>query len=179
MEFFTNITSSDEMVKLYRKLALQHHPDRGGDTQTMQRLNAEFEKLMKSQVWTERKQHENRRRAEAQAEGREWKGQTMSQAEVEAISLKLYLALVQVGHLSGLEFEICGDWLWASGDTRPHKDALKAAGFWWSNQKSRWYVQGSKSHSRGSWEMERIRNAYGSSKVGAANARLGAAGSQD
>ncbi len=30
----------DEIKAAYRRLAMRHHPDRGGDTQTLQRLNA-------------------------------------------------------------------------------------------------------------------------------------------
>lgn len=32
--------------KRYRELAMQHHPDRGGDTQTLQAINQAFAKLM-------------------------------------------------------------------------------------------------------------------------------------
>ncbi len=31
---------ADEIKRRYRKLAMQHHPDRGGDTAKLQRLNA-------------------------------------------------------------------------------------------------------------------------------------------
>lgn len=45
MKYFNNITSLDELKKAYRRLAMKHHPDRGGDTATMQAINAEFETL--------------------------------------------------------------------------------------------------------------------------------------
>ena len=45
MAYFQNIHSMADLKKEYRCLALQHHPDKGGDTAIMQRVNTEFEKL--------------------------------------------------------------------------------------------------------------------------------------
>lgn len=45
MTYFQNINSLAELKKNYRILALQHHPDKGGSTETMQQINLEFEKL--------------------------------------------------------------------------------------------------------------------------------------
>jgi len=163
--FFRNVSSADDTIKLYRKLAMENHPDKGGDTATMQTINAEFDYVLKSKLWTDRKKHETNRQSEARAEGREWKGQVMTVAEVQAVGQKLYDALIQVAHLDDLIFEVCGDWLWVNGETKTYKDALKKAGFWWSSPKAAWYVQGSKSHSRGGYTMEQIRDAYGSTKV--------------
>lgn len=49
MNFLQHIQSLAELKKEYRRQALLHHPDRGGSTDMMQRLNAEFVKLY--QVW--------------------------------------------------------------------------------------------------------------------------------
>ncbi len=38
MAYFQNIHSLAELKKEYRRLALQHHPDKGGDTAIMQHL---------------------------------------------------------------------------------------------------------------------------------------------
>ena len=35
----------DELKSQYRKLAMLHHPDRGGDTATMQAINNEHDEL--------------------------------------------------------------------------------------------------------------------------------------
>ena len=45
MKYFNNIHSLDELKKEFRRLAMLNHPDRGGDTATMQAINAEFEML--------------------------------------------------------------------------------------------------------------------------------------
>ena len=49
MAYFHNIHSLADLKKEYRRLALQHHPDKGGDTAIMQQVNTEFERLFK--VW--------------------------------------------------------------------------------------------------------------------------------
>jgi len=54
--------------------------------------------------------------------------------------------------------------VWVSGDTRNHKDALKAAGFRWAPQKTMWYFRPDNwtSASRGGFDMDAIRSKYGS-----------------
>ncbi len=43
MTYFQNVHSLADLKKEYRRLALQHHPDKGGDTAVMQQVNIEFE----------------------------------------------------------------------------------------------------------------------------------------
>ena len=43
MKFFANCATLDELKKEYRRLAMIHHPDHGGDTATMQAINAEYD----------------------------------------------------------------------------------------------------------------------------------------
>lgn len=45
MKFFKNIQSLEELKKEYKKLARVHHPDMGGKTEDMQKLNNEFDAL--------------------------------------------------------------------------------------------------------------------------------------
>ena len=52
MTYFQNIHSLADLKKEYRRLALQHHPDKGGDTAIMQQVNTEFERLF--EVWKDR-----------------------------------------------------------------------------------------------------------------------------
>jgi curved DNA-binding protein CbpA len=66
--------------------------------------------------------------------------------------------------LSGLVIEICGSWVWVSGDTFPHKAILKENGFKYAGKKKSWHFrpEGWKSSSRGKTTMDDIRNKYGS-----------------
>ena len=72
-------------------------------------------------------------------------------------------ALSAIADLS-LDVEVCGAWVWITGDTKTHKEALKAAGFKWANQKKAWYYRpaGYKSRNRSGFSLDDIRNKYGS-----------------
>ena len=48
MAYFHNIHSLADLKKEYRRLALQHHPDKGGDTAIMQQVNTEFGRLFEA-----------------------------------------------------------------------------------------------------------------------------------
>jgi len=55
MSFFQPGLSHDELKKAYRELVKKHHPDVGGDTATMQRINEEYDKYFEvsaKSVWT-------------------------------------------------------------------------------------------------------------------------------
>lgn len=52
MKYFNNIHSLTELKKQYRALAIANHPDKGGDTETMQEINAEFDALFA--IWKNR-----------------------------------------------------------------------------------------------------------------------------
>lgn len=45
MKYFANIKTLDELKAAYRRLSMQRHPDCGGDTATMQEINAEHDEL--------------------------------------------------------------------------------------------------------------------------------------
>ncbi len=66
-----------------------------------------------------------------------------------------------------LTIEICGNWVWLHGDTRPHKDILKTSGFKWAPKKKLWYWRPAeyRSFSRGKFSMNEIREKHGSQRV--------------
>jgi hypothetical protein len=45
MTYFKNVENLDYLKSEYRRLALEHHPDKGGNVETMQEINAEFETM--------------------------------------------------------------------------------------------------------------------------------------
>lgn len=70
-------------------------------------------------------------------------------------------------HMEGIEIDVCGSWVWVTGDTRPHKEELKALSFRWSSNKSAWYFHrdGYKKRSKKSLTLDEIRGYYGSEKI--------------
>lgn len=144
--YFTKCNSLDELKAEYRRLVKVHHPDHGGDTATMQAINAEY---------TERFQI---LKDEHNATADEFHKTTEAPEEF----IDIIEALLK---LDGLEVELCGSWLWIGGNTRENKDALKAAGCRWSNNKKLWYwrhEEDGRSWSRGKKTMSQIRSKYGS-----------------
>ena len=65
----------------------------------------------------------------------------------------------------GLTIEICGSWIWVSGDTFPHRAVLKEAGYRWAPTKKMWSFGERKSYSRGGYDMDTIRAKHGSVSV--------------
>lgn len=66
--YFVNCRNLDELKKAYKAAAMKNHPDMGGDTATMQAINAEysarFEVLKRSQ--NEQAAEDTARRAAAE-----------------------------------------------------------------------------------------------------------------
>lgn len=146
MKYFVNVNTLDELKAQYRRLAMKHHPDRGGDLETMKAINEEHDRLFD----VLKKQHN------ANADEHH---QTTETAEEFRNILDVLL------NLHGLEVELCGSWLWIGGNTREHKEALKAAGCRWSNNKKLWYwrhPEATNSYHRGTKSISQIRNKYGS-----------------
>ena len=66
--------------------------------------------------------------------------------------------------------EVCGSWIWISGDTKPCKDNLKRIGCRWSSKKKQWYWRPPGAgrpwfRSSNEYSMEEIRNEYGSTQI--------------
>jgi len=70
-------------------------------------------------------------------------------------------------NLSGVNIEICGARVWLTGNTKQHKDAIKEAGYKWARKKQAWYFRPSdyKSRNKRSWDMDKIRDKYGSIEI--------------
>ena len=149
--YFTNVTTLDQLKAEYRRLAMANHPDHGGDTATMQRINEEY-----------RARFEELKKAH-NAKADEFHQTTEAPQEfIDIISALL--------KLDGLTVELCGCWLWISGDTRKHKDALKAMGCQWCSTKKVWswhHAEDGRSYYRGKKSMNDIRFKYGSQVFGA------------
>lgn len=77
----------------------------------------------------------------------------------------LNAAINAVIGLTDIVIEVCGAWVWLTGDTKAHKEAIKAAGYWWACKKSAWYFRPPDHKSRNKGDLEKIRDTYGSASV--------------
>lgn len=145
-QYFENVKTLDELKKQYRRLAMKYHPDMGGSTEAMQQINAEHDALFEML----KKRHN--------ASADEYHQTTETAAEFRDIIDFLM-------KFDDLEVELVGSWVWCGGNTKPHKDELKAAGFRWSQNKARWYwhhPEAGHKWRRGKATMDEIRRKYGS-----------------
>ena len=63
--------------------------------------------------------------------------------------------------------EIVGNWIWVTGNTKPHKEALKGSGFWYASKKKAWYFKPADyvAKSRKHYSLNEIKAKYGSTKI--------------
>lgn len=135
--FFKNVNSVEEAKKAYRKLAKDNHPDRGGDTETMKKINIEYEHIMK---------HFD-----------------VSANESEAFKS----IIDQLNKFEGITIEIIGTWVWVYGTTFPIKSELKEMSFKYSKNKTAWYWHDGEyygSHKK-KFSMDEIRDLHKSKVV--------------
>lgn len=143
--YFKDCKTLDEAKKLYYQLAMKMHPDKGGSTEEFQELQHQFENFQP--------------------------GEEKFKGEKEKWNAKEFSHIIeQLINIPDIEIEVCGSWIWISGDTKPHKESIKAIetgqtykrGF--SKHKLMWYFspKGYRKLSKESLSMEEIRNNYGS-----------------
>jgi len=83
-------------------------------------------------------------------------------------------AITKIMDLPGINIEICGSWIWVSGDTRNVKDNLKEARFRWAKKKMMWYYRKDEDahyHRGKGATMAHIREKYGSEELKSGGAR--------
>lgn len=150
--YFKDCRTAEEGKRLYHQLVKRYHTDNGGDTETIQRINAEFTEWWKS--------HKNIHYSEEKHS--EYTKETSETAEdfIEIIR--------KLSALSGVTIEICGSWIWIGGNTYPYREQLHEFNCYWSKKKHLWYWAGEdfkKSNRRTGKDMTYIRSVYGSEVV--------------
>lgn len=145
MKYFDKVTDIKELKKQYKQNAFRLHPDRGGDEESFKEMSAEYEELFKRiKAGIKEQTHSKNINLDDVDDG--------------------YRAVINLLLHMELDVELCGEWLWISGDTKPVKDQLKAVGCKWATKKKLWYWKPAwmKNRSRKEHDMEWIRSAYGS-----------------
>ena len=133
----------EDLKREYRRLVMIHHPDRGGSEAAMKCLNAEYEHLFKRLK---------------SAGGEREKAHDIDDGFREV--------MYRVASVPGVTVEICGSWVWITGDTKPVREILKEAGLRWASKKKAWYWSPEPKRRRGpGMPMDWIRERYGSSRV--------------
>ena len=144
--WFEGINTREALKAEYKRLAKLHHPDLGGDNATMAEINAQFDEL--------------------DALLKSGRNPEAAQDAAGNDSESFRAAVVAVQNMAGVELELCGSWLWATGSTREYKEFLKAAGYRWSSNKGAWYWHEGEYRRRGhKVSLDYIRGKYGTKSV--------------
>lgn len=154
--WYAGCTTLDALKDRYKTLAKTYHPDINPDAgdEIMQQINAQYDEMVKrlSRVAADGRTEATEQEARDAA--------TMAQAYREVIA--------RIIHLAGLEIELCGAWLWISGETYANREVLKAAGCRYASKKKMWYWRPDEAachRSRRGATMADIRTKYGSDRI--------------
>lgn len=153
--YLDNCKTLDDVKQAYKQWARKLHPDApGGSERAMKDLNNEYDAAV-----------ERLSRVNAADNNQTANNTAATMAAYKAV----IMALIR---LNGITIELCGSRLWISGNTRAHKDTLKAAGCMWAAKKGMWFWRpsGAATHSRHNTPMDKIRYKYGSTIISAGGA---------
>ena len=140
----------EELKKQYRELAHKHHPDCGGDTETMQVINGEYSALFPKL----KDIHQTK------------DGETYTAKNESNETPEQFIDLInELMRMDNIIIEVIGCFVWVSGETKPYKEKLKELKFRWHSKKLCWYLKPDdyRRRSHKDYDMDEIRSMYGTS----------------
>lgn len=148
-------TPMEDIKKMYLGMAKKNHPDMGGRLEDMQAINSEFDFLKLHNFNVKRSAEGN-----VYTDEREDRADSVTEDFAHIVEVLI--------NLDGIMIEVVGSWMWVTGDTYPHKDAIKGVGGRWQGKKRAWYFapKGFKPRRRATNEsLDDVRARYGSSTI--------------
>lgn len=144
MNFFQTCFTESEIKARFRDLCKIHHPDLGGNEETMKAVNLAYEERLRG----------------------EFRKSMDDEKAEQTVDLEREVAakVAEIIALQGIIIELVGRWIWVTGNTFSVKDTLKAAGLSWASKKRAWYWHKAEDScsSRGGKTLEQIKTKYGS-----------------
>ena len=115
----------EDLKAMYRQLAMKHHPDRGGSDDAMKAVNNEFDTLFPKLKDIHKTKD----------------GETYTAKQTSAETADNFKDLIsKLMKMDDIIIEIIGCFVWVTGNTRPHKEQLKALKFQWHSKKIAWFL---------------------------------------
>ena len=154
--WFEGCANLQTLKERAKELAKAYHPDlnpTAGD-EAMQQINAQYDELVKRFSRVSSDGHTEATEQEARS--------------AQDFAMQYREIILKVINLSGLVVELCGAWLWVSGETYANREALKAAGLRYASKKQMWYWRPEEAachKSRKGATMNDIRRKYGSERI--------------
>ena len=150
-KFFSTCKTIQELKTIFRELVKVYHPDNQitGNLETMKELNLEYE--LAFQYIKTHPINEQEKKSSYYA--------NVNDGFREVLEKIIFIPEIFI--------EVCGSWLWITGDTKPVKDILKNAGLFWAGRKQAWYFKPKeyKAKKHKAWDMDKIRNTFGSETI--------------
>lgn len=149
-KWFKDCRNLQDVKHTYRTLCKQYHPDIAGvqSEETMKQINAEYETAFN--YW----KHHIAADDTTPDSDREETTQETPEAFKDIIN--------GIITLDGIQIDIVGSWIWLSGNTYNHREAIKELGFKWSTGKKMWYWCENPKRRRGSkLSYDEIKSIHG------------------
>ena len=147
--FFANCKNANEGKAKYRDLLKENHPDKGGATETAQKINTDYEDFCK---WIMDHAFENDERSAGKSSG-------------------IFADVLKEVSRFNIDIEIIGHWIYCF-NSYSVKDQLKSLDFgglkfWYSGTHKAWVFSGNKKISRRAYykKTNDLRRAWGSEVV--------------
>lgn len=154
IKYFTTYSTVEDLKHNYRVLVQKYHPDCGGSESDMIAINSEYEYLFDMA--------KEGSKVNAEESGSTW------HETAHDINDGFRAIICNIAAIQGVIVEVCGSWVWVSGETKPVKDLLKTAGFKFAMKKVAWYWHSGeyKHFAKGkNYSLEEIRHIHGSQRV--------------
>ena len=150
-KWFRDCKTAEEGKQLYRELAKKFHPDNGGSGIELKEIISEFK------IWWLRFKD-----IHANSDGKTYK----SERETTETAEEFIEIIENLSSIPGISVELCGSWLWITGNTYSYREQLKLFGCRWSKGHKKWYwTKDEYRRQKGHNSMAEIRFKYGSEQV--------------
>jgi hypothetical protein len=159
--YFQQCSTVAEVKSEYKRLAMLWHPDRpGGDTATMQVINAQYKTALSGK-------HGETTTGDDGQDHTYYYNDEREQAIIDKIT-----EIIKSGVLTeGVELWLVGSWLWLRGETKQHKDKIgrKGLGFTWNGHETRrcwqWHLPSYRKTQLSNDDFDGIAARYGASRI--------------
>lgn len=140
-KYFIEKMDIEHLRREYHRLCIVMHPDKGGDHEEFCRMKAEYEEMLPGAI----------------------AGEDPKRGFTMAYEREIMEMIEKLMNIPGIIIDICGSWLWISGNTMDVRENLKALSFRFSGKKKNWYWSPYRSNGkrRGRYTMEQIYNKFG------------------
>ncbi|HEY9885975.1 MAG TPA: hypothetical protein V6C96_01815 [Vampirovibrionales bacterium] len=155
--FFTDCTSNKDVQSEYKRLVKLHHPDLGGDCETMKLINQALDFIKSKSL----QGYLSSQKIELSS------GDIESDISLNDLNDKDFVEIVKFCQHNLIEVELVGSWLWLKADFLKSREdlrnGLKALGCKFSASKKSWFFveKDFKKKRRGFMSLDKIKDKYG------------------